>query len=104
MSEAIVVTDEARRDLGHALLALMSDISEDCYCASWLVGLEYSLWHVVEGADQFGMCFFGPDDLRVSQLRSLRDLSGYWAVWSHEVGDAVLISVDEWRSRLEHAA
>ena len=36
--------EELARD---ALLRIMRDISEDCWCAGWLTDLEFTLWNAV---------------------------------------------------------
>ena len=66
-----------------ALARLMSEISENTYCAGWLVDLEYELWRVViNDHDEFG--FVGPGDLDIKDLRELSDACGGWIVYDKE--------------------
>lgn len=83
---------------GMELLDLMSDISEDCYCAGWLIGLEERLWSLIEdGGGHFGMCHFDAEDWKLMRLRELRDETGMWAHWTEDHGEQ-LIPIDEWRT------
>ena len=51
---AFAVGNESGRRAVHAEVAadqlrgLMSEISEDCHCAGWLIGTGYALWGIVE--------------------------------------------------------
>lgn len=59
---------------------LMSDISEDHYCAGWLIGLEFVLWRMVQGGSRhFG--FGEVDPARVEKLRVLSRSVGGWWMW-----------------------
>jgi len=83
------------------LFALMSDISENCWCASWLSGCEYSLWRFVRAGVATS---WGQADVSVEELRSLMDLSlacnGWWT-WNAELGGEVFVQFDEWVKRYE---
>jgi hypothetical protein len=39
------------RNAALVLVRLMSDLSEEHYCAGWMGGLEFSLWRIVEGGE-----------------------------------------------------
>lgn len=57
----------------NALKSLMSEISEEHWCAGWLIDLEYILWEAVEGISQ------STYDGKVSELKDLRDgCNGWW--------------------------
>ena len=82
-------------DAREQLRELMSEISEDCWCAAWLNGLEYSLWAMVKGADRK----FGMDEVRKHEVDELRRLSaecGGWWVWSEANGEEVFAPMAEW--------
>ena len=82
------------RDAARSLAAKMSDISEDCYCAGWLSGLEHSLWwFVVGGPGEWGMGKVDEDDVRA--LRALSEKCGGWIVWRESVGE-VFVPLAEW--------
>ncbi len=84
--------------IAKALECYMSEISEDFYCAGWLVDLEFDLWAIVTGdrSDEFGMGTLG--DKR-SVLRELADACGGWIV--HEDGGCAWIVRAEWERRYE---
>lgn len=69
------------RDYARELLpTLMSEISEDCWCAGWLHGTEYALWKMVEhGAGKWGQGEV--TQARVDRLRRLSELAGGWFAW-----------------------
>jgi hypothetical protein len=80
-----------------ALCQLMSGVSEECYCASWLSGLEYSLWEMVAGGDRE----FGLGEVSLAQVDDLRALSGRcdgWWMWVDEgaVAGRVFVRLDAW--------
>lgn len=75
-----------------SLKRLMSDISEEGYCAGWLYGLEYSLWDcIVKNYPRFGYA-----EVNVDELKSLADMAGGWWKWSEEDTDEYFVPMDEW--------
>ena len=50
------------------LCVLMRRLSEDYYCAGWLVGLEDHLWAMVQGGDRH----FGVGEVTVEEVARLR--------------------------------
>ena len=65
-----------------ALTELMSEISERCYCAGWLIGLEYELWAILIGESDREE--YGIDEVNGTDLFELRRLSaecGGWIIW-----------------------
>jgi hypothetical protein len=87
------------KDRNAALLlqSLMSDISEDYYCAGWLIGLEQILWGMVAGGCRdFGMGVVTEDE--VAQLKQLSEQAGGW--W-HSVEDdgETFITIGEWKEK-----
>lgn len=78
------------------LRSLMSEISEDYYAAGWLVGLEFSLWHIVfeDNAQHFG---FGPISFKeIGKLIELTQRCQGWWIWSDEDGGCKFLNYDEW--------
>ncbi len=52
------------------LLQLMSDLSEEAYCAGWMEGLEFALWSaVLNGPQKYGHLQITPD--HINQLKRL---------------------------------
>jgi len=74
-----------------ALLQLMSDISEDCWCAGWISGNENALYRMAfDGAPRrYGMSEVGEPE--IVHLRDLAEKTGMWGAWDDEDG---VIAVD----------
>ncbi|MCW2240791.1 hypothetical protein [Azospirillum canadense] len=76
---------------------LMEEISEDCWCAGWLSGMEYDLWSMVQGGPRdYGVSEVSQGE--VGQLIALSQQTGGW--WHRPKGadDAVSISLDDWKA------
>ncbi|HEV2719660.1 MAG TPA: hypothetical protein VG323_06550 [Thermoanaerobaculia bacterium] len=79
-----------------ALARLMSEISEDAYCAGWLSGLEYELWQIViDGHGQFGFGALSETDIQ--DLRELSDACGGWIIYDGE-RQQTFVPLAEWQS------
>lgn len=60
------------------LCDLMSDISEDGYCAGWMMGVERALWQrAVDGVGRV----YGQTEVRLETLQRLRDLAELAGGW-----------------------
>lgn len=82
---------QAREDLRE----YMSELSEACYCAGWMSGLEYSLWSfVTEGPGRFGMAYV--EQPEIDKLKALADKAGGWWHWPEEAPDEQFIAMEEW--------
>jgi hypothetical protein len=76
--------DDATR---HALLQLLgnaiSDISEECYCAGWMIGTEYFVPELCRRAEATGQTqFWGHGEVTPEQARglvALAEIVGSWA-------------------------
>lgn len=86
-------------DTGHdrvvrALIAAMSSLSEQAYCAGWMADVEYALWaRIVEGPRRYGQL-----DVTAEQLSKLRELSatcGGWVYWD-EATCETFIPMAQW--------
>ena len=76
------------------LAEFMSELSEEAYCAGWMLGLEYALWAAVST----GPRSFGRLDISVSQIERLRRLSLQcegWIVFDEETGET-WVGLPEW--------
>ena len=81
----------------HALYEAISDISEDRWCAGWLIGIEYQLWAELQGDSQQ----HGIDELDQAQfekVRALADQVGGWIIWADDQTHPDLPTV-EWGPR-----
>ena len=80
------------------LSMLMSEISEEAYCASWEAGAEYAIWDVVQGVSSD---FRWKDSISTDQMIMLRELSaelGGWLVFDESSDDYVrLAPMEEWK-------
>ncbi len=89
LSEKILVT---------LMSMLMSEISEDAYCASWEMGAEYAIWDVVQetSSDWRWKSSISPD-----QMIMLRELSAEldgWLVYDESSENGVRrVPINEWR-------
>lgn len=63
------------------LRQLMSDISENCYCASWLMGLEYTLWSFATDPSTRRGTDWGQDSVSEGEIGELRRLSAECDGW-----------------------
>jgi len=81
------------------LAKLMSDLSEEAYCAGWMMGLEYALWErVTEGPGEYGFLTIAQEILDV--LKSLSDECGGWVRWDDKKGEC-FVPMDEWLALYE---
>lgn len=85
------LTKAKSEDAAHQLLELMRDISEDYYCASWMNGLEFTLWEAVN-------CDIN-SEIRIADADSLRfknEQAGGWWIWSDNAGGEIFVTTEEW--------
>jgi len=87
---AAALSDEARVAAG-LLAHVMSDISEDVWCAGWLIDLEYILWDAItrERPDWCGR-------EEIEQLKSLSQRCNGWIGWDKERGRR-FVRMEDWR-------
>lgn len=87
------------------LACLMSSISEDYYCAGWLIGLEYVLWDMVGGADR-GFGLGEVTEREVAELRRLHEACGGWWAWDGDGADSgeKFLTAEEWEMHLKTAS
>jgi GNAT superfamily N-acetyltransferase len=82
------------------LAELMSDISEDQYCAGWLTGLEYDLWALLQSSDAERVGAFSsthPRDIR--RLRELSAATNGWIAWvDHTDPNLKHMPLDTWEA------
>ena len=72
----------------------MSEISEDAYCAGWLIDLEYELWQIlVDGRGEFG--FGAVTEAEIEELRELSAACGGWIVYDAKRQET-FVPLDQW--------
>jgi hypothetical protein len=78
------------------LVYLMSEISEEYYAAGWLMGLEYTLWHIIF---EDPTMHFGGRPLTLAEIGELLELTtrcqGWW-IWSKNRSGLQFLTYDEW--------
>ena len=94
-----------------ALYQLMSDISEECYCAGWMAGNEYTLWEMVSdpaAERRYGMGAVEPE--QIEEMRAIAAEIGGWIRWRDDDGEkglppsewgSVFIPMPEWLEMYE---
>ncbi|MDQ3011357.1 MAG: hypothetical protein M3X11_11715 [Acidobacteriota bacterium] len=69
-----VMKDSIRRSLRKRLLSLMREISQEYFCAGWMIGLEYELWRAVLRYPQPSEALLGfIEQEEVAELKDLAD-------------------------------
>ena len=78
-----------------ALLRMMSDLSEDCWCAGWMTDLEFTLWEALTtGARELG--WDGIEERDLSRLKHLHAMAGGWWVWDKSDTGNRFVTSEEW--------
>ncbi len=78
-----------------ALAKYMSDVSEEAYCAGWMLDLELALWELVEGhRSSYGLIAL-TETQRIT-LRTLSERCGGWIVFDDDLEETWL-PLDNWR-------
>lgn len=94
---AATVPEHDWSDTQRELYETMSAISEDCYCAQWMLGLEHAIW----GALQDGDRRYGMGEMDAERLERCRELShelGGWIIWVDD-DEVPGLPLAEWGAR-----
>lgn len=79
------------------LLQFMQWLSEACWCAGWMDGLEFELWRALDSTGlHYGMRNVAALELAV--LRRLSAQAGGWYLWSDAVGEPVFVEANNWQA------
>lgn len=85
------------------LMALMSDLSEEMWCASWLCGLERSLWEDLHdpnhGSGVHDPAWNGPTteyQKNLDEIAEAARIAGGWVVWSSANTGNEFLTWEEW--------
>lgn len=77
------------------LARFMSDLSERCYCAGWIMNLEYVLWDAVQsGPRKFGQDLITKEV--ITRLIHYSNKAGSWVV-NHDDGEETAIPLEIWK-------
>lgn len=88
--------DLAEEGAALGLLGLMTGMSEENWCAGWMVGMEYSLWGCAAG-DGFGMNAI--TERQAALLRLLAEECDGWWIYVKGVGPK-FVRLEWWRTHL----
>lgn len=89
--------DLAEEGAQYGLLCLMTGISEEFWAASWMDGLEWALWRMVEGGSR-GYGLGKVTERQVQLLKLLSDECGGWWIWEGGQGPRFL-RLDAWKKK-----
>lgn len=77
------------------LARLISDISERCYCASWMSNLEYVLWDItIKGERQCGLDMVTQHD--IDTLKLLSEETNSWIIFDDKL-DETAMAISDWK-------
>jgi len=75
------------------LLQLISDLSEEAYCAGWMDGLEFDLWSaVLNGPIKYGHLQITPE--HINQLKRLAHECGGWIYFDGKTEETFISTED----------
>lgn len=75
----------------------MSEISEECICAGWIMGNEHILWGLMTGESTIGYGHGEPTEMDLKILRELHARAGGW-IYLGSDGVLHFASTEEWNS------
>jgi hypothetical protein len=75
-----------------ALLAWITGISEECWCAGWLTGIEFDLWRAIS---EPGVSSFITERQR-TVLRLLSEECGGWWTWREGEAAPEFLPLEAW--------
>lgn len=84
-------TEEWRR-----IGAIISDISEDMYCAGWMQHAEYDVYRLMTEGGRWGMGCASDAAEQLGALRSLSRRHEVWVTWCEDHGQEP-IRLDQWK-------
>ena len=100
MDHSNLSCDDAEEGARVGLLGLMTGLSEELWCAGWLVDLEFILWFASHG-DAAATGSRAATPRQAELLRLLSDEAGGW--WVYGKDGPVFLQTEEWLRRLEQA-
>lgn len=114
MQNLIGIPESDFTDAMRQLYELMSDLSEEAFCAGWIQGNEYGLWHSMQSKKSGGDARYGYGVITDDDIQTLfiyaEQLNG-WIIWLDdyavpglpvEYWGARFIDMETWLKRYEH--
>ncbi len=90
--------DSIRRSLRKRLLSLMREISQEYFCAGWMIGLEYELWRAVLRYPQPSEALLGfIEQEEVAELKDLAEELQEWVFRGDDDAREKLIPLADWQ-------
>ena len=83
------------------LARLVSDLSEDYWCAGWLSECEYALWADVTGTEVLGHKGWSISQADKEELQIAQKLADGWVIWLEEDADPKFLTLTAWLAHLE---
>jgi phage pi2 protein 07 len=84
-------------DAQRALADYMSELSEDAWCAGWMMNLEFELWRAMQSEPrECGRIVLS--DAQVETLQRLSAGCGGWVVYDEDQGET-WVDLAEWKRR-----
>lgn len=85
-----------------ALANLMSDLSETCYAAGWMIGCERAIWRLIHGQqDTWGMYHRVSMQDDLDAIWAVAQAADSWIEWDDQAHEERAVPMAEWRSRME---
>ena len=85
------------------LAEYMSELSEQAYCAGWMIDLEFELWQaVVDGPRKYGRLLI--TDEHIGELRRLSEAARGWIVFDDNAATVqlwIFLPMKQWKDRFE---
>jgi hypothetical protein len=94
MKMLVDLTPEQRQ-----LASIMSEVSEKCFSAGWIMNLEYVLWHALKNGERK----YGHDTITKSDIQVLNQISSSINSWIYfdETAEETGIAIDKWEIKYE---
>lgn len=83
------------------LATFMSDLSERCYSAAWMLNLEYVLWDsILNDSQKYGQDIINESD--INQLSKLSSLANAWIIFDNETEETA-VDLEQWKKQFQIA-
>jgi hypothetical protein len=85
------VNNELREICIEFIHGKLREISENCYAAGWMSGIEFTVWDAVQGGTSSIV-----NEQEAKLLKEASNVIGGWVAWNDHIGDAVFVPHSEW--------
>ncbi len=69
------------------LADMISEISQDCYSAGWLIGIEYQIWERIHSSPSRRCGYRELSQQEIEKLRYLSGMIGGWIYWRDDTAN-----------------